>query len=156
MLIIKSCHVVTEITFVCIKKSEQFQQKKHVLLFVGGCFGSSCTFIFFICCFVSVRSSCGRAVSFCVMLYWLFQHQPAGFWLPPLSSSREPPPTFRARAGGVWCWELRACSAAWLGVLAGCSPPTCAQPLRSTNCATPSVLFIRPPCLALHFGRWLS
>lgn len=86
----------------------------------------------------------------------MFQPLPAGSCPPPLSSSREPPPTFRAMAGGCWCWSLRACSAVGLGVLAGCSPPTCAQPRRSTNCATTSGCFIRPPWFALHFGRCLS
>lgn len=99
---------------------------------------------------------CGRAVLFCAMLCEVFQPQPAGLCLPSPSSTRQPPPTFRARAGVVWCWELRACSALGLGVLAGSSPPTCAQPLRSTNCATPSGYLIRPPLFALHFGRWLS
>lgn len=111
----------------------------------------------FVFTFVSVRCApCGRAVSFYAVLCGVFQPQPAGLWLLPLSSTRQPPPTFRAKAGCVLCWALRACSALGLGVLAGIAPPTCAQPRRSTNCATPSGCFIRPPLFALHFGRWLS
>ena len=111
----------------------------------------------FVFTFVSVRCApCGRAVSFCAVLCGVFQPQPAGLCLPPPSSTRQPAPTFRAKAGWVLCWELRACSALGLGVLAGIAPPTCAQPRRSTNCATPSGRFICPPLFALHFGRVLS
>lgn len=111
----------------------------------------------FVFTFVPVRCApCGRAVSFCAMLCEVFQPQPEGLCLPPPMSTRQPAPTFRARGGVVLCWELRACSAVGLGVLAASSPPTCAQPPRSTNCATPSGYFIRPPLFALHFGGWLS
>lgn len=103
-----------------------------------------------------MRSLCGRAVLFCVMLCGVFQHQPAGLCLPPPLSTRQPAPTFRAAAFPRVGGELRACSALGLGVLAGSSPPTCAQPLRSTNCATPRGGFARPPAAALHFGGWLS
>lgn len=111
----------------------------------------------FVFTFVSLRCALrGRAVLFCAMLCEVFQPQPAGLCLPPPSSTRQPAPTFRAAAVPRVGWEWRTCSALGLGVLAGSAPPTCAQPRRSTNCATPSGGSARPPAAALHFGGWLS
>ncbi len=99
---------------------------------------------------------CGRAVLFCVMPCEVVQPQPAGFWLPPPSSTRQPAPTFRAAAFPRVGGELRACFVLGLGVLAGSSPPTCAQPRHFANCATPRGGLARPPAAALLFGGWLS